>query len=59
MIQPWEEHEERAFVRHLESKGDNGFTPYREMNRWRRRFWGLVAVDAMALLLLWILGRAT
>ena len=43
-----------AFLRRL-ARGDDteAFAPYRQMYRWRRRFWVLVMVDVI-LLLVWL-----
>jgi hypothetical protein len=55
MGQSWAEHEpnQEEFLRYLE--GEGGLTPCAEMIRWRRRFWALVLVVVMGLVLLWVL----
>jgi hypothetical protein len=52
----FEEHapDHAAVLRHLE---DEGLSPWVEMNRWRRRFWMLVAVDVAAAALIWLALR--
>lgn len=54
MLQTWEEQEgnQLAFRQFLQDKKEGeGYTPYRQMTLWRRRFWWSLGLNAVLLVL--------
>ena len=55
MIRDWKDQEpsQDAVLAYLRRSGEHeGLTPYVEVIRWRRRFWGLLGLNVVGLLVM-------
>jgi hypothetical protein len=49
MLQSWDEHRENHYALMRKLDRDSAMTPYVEMRRWRRRFYWLLVLSALAI----------
>jgi hypothetical protein len=56
MRQTWDEQEPNQgdYLRLLKRERDEGYTPHRTANMWRRRFWCSIALNVLLMVVFWL-----